>query len=121
MLKILDKQLHALRAHALAQFVRNTVARVRRDHPLRTEPWSDAGLLEFVSEAASRGLRMGLVSERDLGTYVDLTLIYGKSFDASHPEVQRVLEDGALGTLDKVDAVYALLGAPPEPDDTTRA
>ena len=100
------------------------------DEPTSLRPAASAGAGDAVDDAAAaapvrtdwqqvrrafaQARAHGLVSERDVGSYVDLTVLFGVGFDEP-PAIAAIFTTPDRLAVERVDAVYELLGDPPEP------
>jgi hypothetical protein len=83
MLRIRDAQMASLAADAQRRFITRTRVHLRGSHPDETAGLDDEGLDARLLRGVERARGRGLVTERDIGQYLELDLLLGAGFEAA--------------------------------------
>ncbi len=116
MLVIRKEQMEVFRAHFFEQFVGRVSAHLREAFSTQCGKMDENGLRQIIREGIARAGQYGVTSEFDVWRYVDLMFFYGRNFDAAFPVAISILEDQDLNGNEKVNRLYAELGAVAEPE-----
>jgi hypothetical protein len=96
MLTIRKEQIKVFDEMAMKQFIESMVIHVKKHFPEESKPMDDEQLKNYIRDVISSGKKYGLVSERDICKYLNLTMHFGKDFD-KNPEnewMKTMLMDG---------------------------
>ncbi|MCA9621335.1 MAG: hypothetical protein KC731_20070 [Myxococcales bacterium] len=113
-MRVLDWQLRRFEPQMEDELVERLMRRELALFPDRCGGMGDEALRYLVRRAFAQARAHGLVSERDVGSYVDLTVLFGVGFDEP-PAIAAIFTTPDRLAVERVDAVYELLGDPPEP------
>ena len=81
MLTIRKKQIQAMRPALVRRFLEKLLQHIRTFFEAECEGRSDEELLEHIQRALERAGAYGLVAERDLFQYVNVSMLHGPDFD----------------------------------------
>jgi hypothetical protein len=109
MLKIRKEQVEGLRQLAVQDFVNRMITHVGKFFPQQSAALGEATTRETIGYGINRARSYGIVAERDVCKYIDLTVVFGRDFDRDKklPWARSVLEDRTLrGPSDRTDRLY---------------
>jgi hypothetical protein len=109
MLTVRKEQLKALGSEAVLRSDGRLAAYARARFPKRFAGATDAELLAFVSRVRAHARRCGVLRETDVGTFLDLTVMYGDCFDRDAWAAE-VLRNPGLHGHDKMVLLRYLVG-----------
>ena len=118
MFVILAHQEAAFREHGLASLRETLMAHVRACFPAECEELDAAALQALVEDGMRRAAAHGLSLDRDIGTYVDLLVVFGPDFehDPRFPWARPLIEATHLSPSARIQASFegalAALAAP---------
>jgi hypothetical protein len=98
MLKIGSEQMAAFAAASMRDFEERMADHLRRFFPAASAPLDDDGLRALIRHGVAGARGYGIVGERDLALYLNLTMALGRDFDRDPllPWAREALVDASL-------------------------
>jgi hypothetical protein len=112
MFQITPRQLAALEATMLAQFIDEAVAGLRDAFPDRVRAMGAAALMAFVHQGIERAEQYGIGTVRDVRSWLKLMMILGERFDddGGQPAIRSILLDANLTGAQRMSRILAMMG-----------
>src|SRR4051794_30394633 len=109
MFKIRKEQQQVFQKRAAAQFESNALQHLRRDLAEQTKAYTDEQLRTRVNDCIPRAAAYGLMSQKQLMCFVDVSFLLGEHFDADpqHRWSKELLESTKVSALDKGNLLLA--------------
>ena len=108
-MKLRPEQIDVFRKQAAVSFESRALKHLRRDLAHQTAPFGDQQLRERVRDCAARATAYGLVNERQIMCFVDVSFLLGSDFDTNvqHAWTQKVLQDRKFSATDRANLLLA--------------
>ena len=98
MLTLRKEQVAAFESVGKKAFEDRMLAHLHRVFPDQSKSLVEAKLRELIQYGTKRAATYGIISERDVGRYIDLMILYSRDFDKDPalPWAQSVLQNQAI-------------------------
>ena len=108
MLIIRDEQMEALRLAAMKSFEQRMVRHLNEHFPEECRRAGAERIRGAISQGVYRAGQYGIVSERDVARYIDLSVVLGLDFDSGkrYPWAKEILARKDNGPPQKLQALY---------------
>ncbi len=80
MFVIRREQMKILSDYMTREFQKTMATHLRKKYPVQTLSLNDAELLKWISDATAKAGSYGIVSEEDVGAYLEYSMRFGKQF-----------------------------------------
>jgi len=80
-LTIRKEQIRVFDEMAMKQFIERMAIHIRKHFPEESKSMDDEQMKNLISNLIPAAKKYGLVSERDICTYINLSMFYGTDFD----------------------------------------
>ncbi|WP_437767842.1 hypothetical protein WME77_12760 [Sorangium sp. So ce764] len=107
MLVIRDAQMAAFEAEGLKRYKAHLVESVKKHWPERSAALGDEGVRGEVDRAIERADGYGIVSQKDVFRYLNVSFMLGAGFDTdpTYPWAEAILKDDAMAPSEKMDRI----------------
>jgi len=109
MLTIRKEQLAVFGPLGIRAFEDRVIAHLKKVFPDQSQILGEVKLRESIQYGTQRAAAHGIISERDVCKYIDLTILYGRDFDKDPnlPWVQSILQNQAMrNPSSKIESLY---------------
>ncbi|MGB2822829.1 MAG: hypothetical protein WBF17_17740 [Phycisphaerae bacterium] len=102
-MKIRSQQMQAMAEHSRRQLENRMIRRLRESFPKETEGVEEEELREFVAEELDRAGSYEIVTEEDMGAFLDRSVYYGEGWHTSLDWASQILNDPELTGSEKTE------------------
>lgn len=111
MLLIRAEQMKVFSKALTERFEMRVASHLRAAFPETCAGLDEANLLAIVRQGIKRATSYQINTELDVWKFIDLMFFYGRDFDSAQPAAAAILQDADADGTQKVNRLYAELGA----------
>jgi len=111
MLTIRQDQIEIFRQVALSEFEHRMLEHIGKFFPRQIETLGETGMRELIRHGIKRAEGYGIIAERDVCKYIDVSVVFGREFDTDSRTswASTILRDSALTSpTDRINRLFEL-------------